>query len=83
MPGLRLHQEGDGRAMSDITNEMIDAAWDAYSDEVAESGVPSTQVKVAVAAALRVLVENMESADFRSMARIELMQLADEIESAS
>lgn len=69
--------------MSDLTDEMIDAAWDAYSDGVAESGVPSTQVKVAVAAALRVLVENMESAGFRSMARIELHQLANEIESAS
>lgn len=41
--------------MSDFTDKMIDTAWNEYSDELAESGVPSRQVDVAVAAALRVL----------------------------
>lgn len=68
--------------MSDLTDEMIDAAWDAYSDEVAESGVPSTQVKVAIAAALRVLAEHLSPANNRTLrpfSAIDAATLADAI----
>lgn len=72
--------------MSDLTDEMIDAAWDAYSDEVAESGVPSTQVKVAVAAALRVLAEHlgpMRGGTLQAYGAGQFIEMANEIESAS
>lgn len=78
--------------MSDLTDKMVDAAWGAYSDEVAESGVPSTQVKVAVAAALRVLAYEGYSLAYRlppsGRANIghltfpNALMLADEIESS-
>lgn len=69
--------------MSDLTNEMIDAAWDAYDDEAADSGIPSMQVRSAVAAALRVLADHLgpqRDGTLRAYGAGQFIEMANEID---
>ena len=71
--------------MSDLTDKMIAAGWDGFSDEIGESGVHTTAVKVALAAALRVLDDTGFTVITHGTGQLALSlpKMADEIEAAS